>query len=478
MKTLQLPHRSRRNGSAILSVLIMMLIVSGAIAALASYVTQTVRLTDRRRSLTEAVQYTQGGAAVAAADLNRALTNTSAGLFVNLVDKVGYTLRSDLGNSSYKVYQRAITSPFTNQTVTVQIWLTNSTSPSVAAIKSTTIVRDVTQTSTLNVKMSFGFGAAIISDNPGSTAQGVSKSVAQQGNVVINGTTAGPTIVDGGTGLAIWSNGHANIENHATVPPASILELGYGTANAIPDYTAPGSTDQLFDFKRFIAVADVTKTHYTNLTEFFAANNAASASANGALEGVIVVDIKKSDSKFNALNPTSLPKGINIRGTLIFNFSSEFDDSDKIINTATVNINKADLSGLKPADPTTYTTGYPPTFLDASKKPSNVDISSKGFPNFSPTDDMPAMMYNVGIFDIHGNANICGVVYSPSFMEIENKKDGQIQYFRGSLIGGGGILFENQQTATSICSYDPQSLDLLATSAAKGKRVVATYWEE
>ena len=45
------------------------------------------------------------------------------------------------------------------------------------------------------------------------------------------------------------------------------------------------------------------------------------------------------------------------------------------------------------------------------------------------SDDLPALMYNVGILDIHGNANICGGVYSPSFMEIENKEDGNLQYF-------------------------------------------------
>jgi hypothetical protein len=86
-------------------------------------------------------------------------------------------------------------------------------------------------------------------------------------------------------------------------------------------------------------------------------------------------------------------------------------------------------------------------------------------------------MYNVGILDIHGPANICGVVYSPSFMEIENKQDGQIQYFKGTLIGGGGILLENNKRATTIVSYDPNALDLLATSGGKGKSLKVAYRE-
>ena len=371
------------------------------------------------------------------------------------------------------------TAPFSNQTVVVQIWMTNSTTPYDAKIKAMTTVRDVTQTVTLNVKFIFGFGAAIISDSPGSNSTGTGKGDAQDGNVVISGSgLKGATIVDGGSGLAVWANGNANVDTKATVPGDAVLQDSYGTSSQIPDYTLEGSTDQLFDFNRFIAVADVSGTHYTNLDSFIKANNVASSnSLIGALEGVVVVDIWKKDKRFGDLKENDLPKGINIRGTLVFNFSSEFDGGDKIVNEATININKANLSGLVATNPATYPTGYPPTYVDTSKIPSSVSITNKGFANFGPTEDLPALMYNVGILDIHGNANICGVVYSPSFMEIENKQSDQIQYFKGALIGGGGIFFDNSSGAKSICSFDPFAIDRLATAAQRGKRIASTYWE-
>src|SRR6185436_15400689 len=223
--------------------------------------------------------------------------------------------------------------------------------------------------------------------------------------------------------------------------------------------------------------ANVMKTHYTNLGSFIAANNAASSIPNGALEGIIVVDIGKKDPNFGNLDPGSLPRGINVRGTLVFNFSSEFGPMDKIVNTATMNINAANLAGLNPLDPNSYPSGYPPKYNDPTKNPSRIDIAPLGFPNFTATDDLPAVMYNVGIFDIHGNANISGVVYTPSFVEIENKKDGQIQYFNGSIIGGGGIFVENGKKSISIVTYAPATLDYLATSSNKGKRLATMFWK-
>ena len=70
----------------------------------------------------------------------------------------------------------------------------------------------------------------------------------------------------------------------------------------------------------------------------------------------------------------------------------------------------------------------------------NVDISPD-FENFKEGDDLPAIMFNTGVVDIHGGANISGLVYGPSFIEIENK-EGNLQYFNGSILGGGGVLLE------------------------------------
>lgn len=478
MKITRLHRKNDQTGSAMLSVMILMLVIISGIAALASYVSATVQMADRRTDMITAIQFSQGGAAIGADDLNRALTNNTAALFVNLVgNSVAYSVRTDLGNALQKVFEKKVASPFSNQTVNVQIWMTNSTTPTKATIKCTAVVGKVTHTSQLNVNMVFGFGAAIISDSPGSSSTTPDKSAGLAGNVAVNGSSSGITVVDGGAGLAIWANGHANVDTLATVPAAAVLQSCFNTANKIPDYTLDGSTDQLFDFNRFKAASDVMGTHYTNLNNFFTNLNNAMASPAGALEGIIVVDIKKTDPYIGDFNATKMPNGIKVRGTLIFNFSSEYSPTDKLINTNKMEINPADMTGFDATKPSTYKTGYPPTFTNPARKASNVDITSKGFPNFNPSDDLPALMYNIGILDIHGQANICGVMYSPSYSEIENKYNNQIQYFKGSIIVGGGVYYENLKNSKSVISYDPLALDLLATSATKGKRVVATNWE-
>ena len=176
--------------------------------------------------------------------------------------------------------------------------------------------------------------------------------------------------------------------------------------------------------------------------------------------------------------------GIRIRGTLIFNFGPSWDASEKFQNEVAVYINSANLtagdpnSGLDPSNPATHTTGYPPTFSDSSKAPWNVDITGQGFENFAPDDDLPALMYNTGIFDFHGPGNVCGVVYSPSFMEIENKLPNQTQYFNGAIIGGGGIYVQNEQSsARTLITYDPNTINKLATMNNKGKSMMTTFWE-
>jgi hypothetical protein len=477
IKTIRRLHAKSKAGS-IIAYLVAVLVVVSVIAIVSDLVIQTVVISHRRGDFVEAMQLAEGGVAQACADLEKAFTNKSSTFIANLTGGTSarYSLNSELSTPAQQVYQRTITTPFSNHQVTAQIWLSDADLTTAKVAASATIGK-VTQATSVHLQLKFGYGAAIISDDPGTTSTGTSKSIAQQGNVVLNGDKTGPLVVNGGTGDAVLANGRANYDLYASVPPGSVSMTNYNTVDAIPDYTAEGSPDQLFNFKRFIAAADVSGNHYTNLTAFFAAANAAALLPKGALEGIIVVDIWKADKQIGNLDPAHLPNGINVRGTLVFNFSSEFDGSDKVINTSSMNINAADLSGLNAANPATYPTGYPPSYTNPAKNPVNLDMSGTPFPNFSPAEDLPALMYNVGILDIHGNANICGVLYSPSFMEIENKADGQVQYFSGSLIGGGGIYIENLKNSKTIVTYDPNAMDQLATSNGKGKKLTVAYWE-
>jgi hypothetical protein len=468
-----LPHRRSEEGS-ILAYFVILIVIVSVLASVSALVMQTVTVSHRRSDMVSAAELAEGGASLAAADLENAMSRSGT-LSSNLVSNPSgsYTLDSELSSTSSNVYKRVIATPFSGQTVTARIWMTNAVNPAGARVVAVSKVGDVTQSATVNLQMKFGYGAAIISDNPGTTSASTSKNTTA-GNVCLNGDKNGPLVINGGAdGKAVLANGRCNYDTYATVAPSAISMTNYSTANQVPDYTDPGSSDQLFDFARFIAVANKTGNHYTNLATFITAANLAALSPAGAMEGVVVVDLKKSDPD---LSPTQFPNGINVRGTLIFNFSSDFSATDKIINTATVNINKADLSGLNPADPTTYTTGYPPVYTNPAKNPVNVDIGP-AFQNFTSSDDLPAMMYNIGIFDLHGDVNICGVMYSPSFMEIENKQDDQVQYFNGSLIVGGGIYVENLKRSKTVVTYDPRTIDVLATSAGKGKRVYPVYWE-
>ncbi|HEY2952877.1 MAG TPA: hypothetical protein VGK40_09855 [Verrucomicrobiae bacterium] len=462
------PSSSREQGGAMVAYLAIALVITAAIAAIAGYVVQNIQFNQRRQDMVNAIQFAQGAAAISVQDVCRAYTNTanSGNFFNNLTTgSTAYTKNTSLSTSSQLVYERTITSPFTNQSVLARIYMTNSISPDSARIVATATFGNSTQSSEVYVEMKFGFPAAILSTAQGDANSGVSKSVAQGGDVVVDGASSGTTKIDGG----IISNGASNTNTCAV---DNVSEGLYGTGSEIPDYTDPGSTNQLFDFSRFIAAADVMGTHYTNVTTFMAVAKVSTPTV--PMEGIIVLDLPKGGS-LPSLSPSTLPNGLNVRGTLIFNFTGAWHPLDKIINTATMNINAADLSGLVPGNPATYTSGYPPTFLDSTKNPVNANITSKGYENFKSGDDLPALMYNNAVLDMHGDVNISGVVYSSSFMEIENKQDGQIQYFRGSLIGGGGIYVENSHKSSSIVSYDPNALDKLATSGTRGKVAVPVY---
>jgi hypothetical protein len=346
-------------------------------------------------------------------------------------------------------------------------------------------VGDVTQTATGNVNLGWAWPAAIISVNAGTTDTSNAKSVGQAGNVAINGGNSGPMVVNGGSGLAVLANGRVNLDTNY-VKSQTYSMTNWGSANQIPDYTSQGTTNALFDLNRFIAVADMTpggyapsgNNHFTNFLTFMNACKIYTNKFTKAMEGVVVVDVDQNDKNLNNLTDNNLPNGINVHGTLLLNFTGSGWDpvSEKIIVTAAFNVNAANLTGLVATNPATYPTGYPPTYTDSTKNPVNVNITSKGYANIQDGDDLPALIYSTGCLDMHGDADICGVLYTPCYIELENKQGGQTQYINGCVICGHGIYYENTQSSTSIISFDPNTVDSLVTWGNIGKQMMMSYW--
>ena len=88
-----------------------------------------------------------------------------------------------------------------------------------------------------------------------------------------------------------------------------------------------------------------------------------------------------------------------------------------------------------------------------------------------------ALMFDTGTVDIHGPANICGAVYGPSFIEIENKSD-NLQYFNGTVLGGQGIYIQgnDDDDAAQVFVYDPAAVNTLPTlGEAASKPAITGY---
>jgi hypothetical protein len=491
MKTSVRNNRREEEGT-ILAYFILLLIAIAAITSVAAYVTHTTAMSRRRASMADAYEYITAGAVMACADLNVAFTNGGSTVIANLQTLPSrYTVNSSLSTNNQKVLQRTISDPFTNQTVNAQIWIPDTPVPTTAKIVTTAAVGDISQTITLNVKMASTFPAAIISVNDGSTDTSVSKQSAQRdGNVVINGSGAGPIIVDGNSGLAVYANGRVNYDTNYLNPPSSAYSMtNQGTINQLPDYTSQGTTNSLFDIGRFVAVAEGTpngpspsrNNHFTNMISFInACTNFPGTGSNAMMQGVVVVDVWDTDKNMGDLTPKSLPNGINVEGSLLFNFlgSGWNPTTSKIVVTAAVNVNPADLSGLVTTDPGTYATGFPPVYADPTKDPARINIVPYGYQNFTTNDDLPALVYSIGVVDLHGPLDISGALYTPSYMEIENKQPDQIQYIKGCVIMGAGIYFENtQRGSTSIISYGANTVDSLATLPGMGKTLRVAYWQ-
>jgi len=338
------------------------------------------------------------------------------------------------------------------------------------------------------------FDGAIVSDATalGSTESG--KKLAQDGNIVLESKgrsdqfwIAGSLMANGGVYYDDTSTPlTTESANDSVTFAGSITTELQNTPAEIPDYTALGSQDQLFDFDRFIAATRAgAGREFTSIADFVTAMNTANASGD-LMEGVIVLTLDPNSEGNNPKIQTSghdpskgkyaLPGGINIRGTLLFNFKSGTDPMYKVFVTTDLNLNPADLSGLDKTNPATYPSGYDAPWDNDAVRPSAVDITGDGFKNFVRRDDLPALMFNTGVVDIHGGANISGLVYGPSFIEIENK-EGSLQYFNGSILGGGGVLLQgDSDSGDTIVKFDASTINRLATDDAKGQGLRVIAW--
>jgi len=323
----------------------------------------------------------------------------------------------------------------------------------------------------------FGFRGAIVSDNvPDDSAsdfRGSPKSYAKQGHIVFDGKgTTGEHVVFGD----LHSNGEVvYFEDKEKVPltatNANDFFLSYngvihanlgGSIKQIPDFTDTSSQRQLFDFDRFeAAAARGAGAIYNGLDEFRAALEM-SRDTDQPLEGIIYV---KVDPGVEGNSPKIKGLPINVTGTLVFDFADGTDIGYKVVldKDVPVHINAADLTDVDFTDPFSYSSGYPGTYVDESKQPFNVDITDEGFDNFTRFDDLPAVMFNNGIVDLHGELNICGVVYGPAFIEIENK-GGNVMYINGALFGGGGVYMQAGKKGEGVIAikHDANTTDDLA----------------
>src|SRR5438552_993033 len=94
-----------------------------------------------------------------------------------------------------------------------------------------------TQTYMLNACFNWGYLGMTISVNYGTTETSVGKGVAQDGNVIVDGSSSGPLIVDGNIGYAAIANGRVNVATQYTaVSPGSISMTNGSTLDPIPDF--------------------------------------------------------------------------------------------------------------------------------------------------------------------------------------------------------------------------------------------------
>ncbi len=236
---------------------------------------------------------------------------------------------------------------------------------------------------------------------------------------------------------------------------------------------------QLFDFGRYKAAAIAT-SNTLSWNEF-----EVKVQNNEQMHGIVYVTLDANEGT------KKLETGsINIKGTLVINLINGTPNYKMFVKvpinvnpvisptTNTTIISPADFdhwtskaaSRANTSDPFPWPSGYKTgwndvgTYASGSKDPRGKTLS--GYESFGPYEDMPALMYSGGIVDIHHEANISGVVYTPDFVEIEQKKkNNEVQYINGAIFAGNGIYLESNDCSGGIgVVYDPDTLDSLKVS--------------
>lgn len=326
--------------------------------------------------------------------------------------------------------------------------LTDTPRNAEATVTSTATYRGFSRTVSRVIALQWGQAGAIVIDaSPGATPLTSPKAQGQRGDLTIRGNSANASqnhvTIDGGARLnsnAYFYTGNSGqngqtLQNALTDNPdgppirftggADALHTGLTGADAVPDYTNPGSEDQLFDFNQFTAAASAKGTSYS-LGDFVNLVN----NTPGPLEGIIVVNVDaaafaaqygagatpklKASGANTSKGEFNLPNGIDIRGTLVFNITGTNNPLYKIFVETNLNINPANLTGVDFANPATYTSGYPPTFSNPDRTPQ-----AYGFPAGA---DLPALMYNTGILDIHRGRTSPGSCTRPALWRSSRRR--------------------------------------------------------
>jgi len=83
-----------------------------------------------------------------------------------------------------------------------------------------------------------------------------------------------------------------------------------------------------------------------------------------------------------------------------------------------------------------------------------VDGATSVMPNFflKGWEDYPALAFAGGVLDMHGHANISGMLYTPDSAEIEAKseKAAAFQYINGAMLFGNGVILEGKSGQHSM----------------------------